>query len=282
MKPKRLFLIAGYDKDGIIDESLIHQVSSLSKLGDAILVMDSDCDETQLDKVKPFVIFASGNRHKEYDFGSYKRAYLYAKEHDLLKNYDYLYLVNDSVYGPLYDLQPYLEKMENSKKDAFGLVYNPHKKHPHIQSWFIGMTQKVFLSNWFDDFLVSVKEQQNKSAIYSLYEHGFTKKSKENNLSIYYIYSIKRRGIYNKVKYLYKKKLPFIKKNAFIRQKGSLGKQIMYVLNHTNPKLRKIILQNAKRVYGEKYIYWLLTKNPIKIIYRNLKHIFIKLFIEGI
>lgn len=282
MKPKRLFLIAGYDKDGIIDESLIHQVSSLSKLGDAILVMDSDCDETQLDKVKPFVIFASGERHQEYDFGSYKRAYLYAKEHDLLKNYDYLYLVNDSVYGPLYDLQPYLEKMENSKKDAFGLVYNPHKKHPHIQSWFIGMTQKVFLSNWFDDFLVSVKEQQNKSAICSLYEHGFTKKSKENNLSIYYIYSIKRHGIYNKVKYLYKKKLPFIKKTAFIRQKGSLGKQIMYVLNHTNPKLRKIILQNAKRVYGEKYIYWLLTKNPIKIIYRNLKHVFIKLFIEGI
>ena len=56
----------------------------------------------------------------------------------------------------------------------------------------------------------------------------------------------------------------------------------MYVLNHTNPKLRKIILQNAKRVYGEKYIYWLLTKNPIKIAYRNIRRLFIKLFIEGI
>ncbi len=282
MKPKRLFLIAGYDKDGIIDESLIHQVSSLSKLGDAILVMDSDCDETQLDKVKPFVIFASGNRHKEYDFGSYKRAYLYAKEHDLLKNYDYLYLVNDSVYGPLYDLQPYLEKMENSKKDAFGLVYNPHKKHPHIQSWFIGMTQKVFLSNWFDDFIKSVTKQENKAYICILYENGFTDKLIKNKLSFYCLYTIKGRGIYNRIKYLYKKKLPFMKKTAFYAKQGTLGTQVLYVMKSISPEIRYAILQNAKRVYGEKYIYWLLTKNPIKIAYRSIRRLFIKLFIEGI
>lgn len=282
MKPKRLFLIAGYDKDGIIDESLIHQVSSLSKLGDTILVMDSDCSESQLEKVKPFVIFASGERHQEYDFGSYKRAYLYAKERDLLKNYDYIYMVNDSVYGPLYDLQPYLEKMETSKKDAFGLVYNPHKKHPHIQSWFIGMTQTVFLSKWFDEFMSSITKQENKAFICILYENGFTERLIQNNLSIYCLYSIKGRGIYNRIKYLYKKKLPFMKKNAFIRQQGALGRQILYVLKAISKETSNKILKNAKRVYGKEHINWLLTKNPIKITYRNIRCLFIKLFIEGI
>lgn len=282
MKPKRLFLIAGYDKEGIIDESLIHQVSSLSKLGDTILVMDSDCTKSQLEKVKPFVIFASGERHQEYDFGSYKRAYLYAQKHDLLKNYDYLYLVNDSVYGPLYDLQPYLEKMESSQKDAFGLVYNPHKLHPHIQSWFIGMTQTVFLSDWFNDFIYSVTKQKNKSDICILYENGFTKHLIEKGLTFSCLYTIKGRGIYNRIKYLYKKKLPFIKKTAFYAKQGTLGTQVLHVMKHIDSETKSAILINAKRVYGEQYINWLLTKNPIKIAYRSIRRLFIKLFIEGI
>lgn len=281
-KPKRLFLVAGYDKAGIIDDAYIHQISALSKFGDVISVMDSDCSDAELSKIKPFVLFASGARHGEYDFGSYKRAYLYAAEKDILKKYDFLYLINNSVYGPLFDLAPYLQDMESKNTDAFGLVYNPHKKHPHIQSWFIGLRRTIFLSDWFDDFMRSITKQASKTAITAVYEQGFTEKLLENKSSIYCIYNVSGRGIYNEIKKLYRKKLPFMKKDAFPRRQGILGAQLLYVLNKLPTNLKNIILDNAKRTYGDEYINWLLTKNPIKIIYRNIHYALIKIFKEGI
>ena len=147
---KRLFLFAGYDADGIIDDSLILYVGALSKLGDVVLCMDSDCNKSQVAKLKPFVLYAAAQRHGEYDFGSYKRAYVWARDNLDLSKYDFVYMVNDSVYGPLFPLKPYFEKMESQNTDAFGLVKNTKASHPHIQSWFIGMRKSVFLSQWFD------------------------------------------------------------------------------------------------------------------------------------
>ena len=40
--PGRLFLFAGYDKDGIVDDALVYYVSALSKYGDVIVCMDND------------------------------------------------------------------------------------------------------------------------------------------------------------------------------------------------------------------------------------------------
>ena len=74
-KRKRLFLFAGYDKDGIVDESLLMYVSAVSKFGDVILCMDSDCPSKELKKLKNITLHTISTRHREYDFGSYKRAY---------------------------------------------------------------------------------------------------------------------------------------------------------------------------------------------------------------
>ena len=69
-KTKRLFLVAGFDLSGIIDESLILYVRELSKMGDVVLCMDCDCNKTQIAKLKPYVLHAIATRHGEYDFGS--------------------------------------------------------------------------------------------------------------------------------------------------------------------------------------------------------------------
>ena len=72
---KRLFLFAGYDKNGIIDDALLMYVSALNKLSDVIVCMDSDCTNDELQKLQNITIHAMAARHGEYDFGSYKRAY---------------------------------------------------------------------------------------------------------------------------------------------------------------------------------------------------------------
>ena len=279
---KRLFLFAGYDKNGIIDASLVMYITALSKLGDVVVCMDSDCPKSELNKLKKITIHAMATRHSEYDFGSYKRAYNWAQENLDITEYEFVYLVNDSVYGPLFDLNPYLNTMESQNLDAFGLVKNPHKRSPHIQSWFIGMRAPVFTSKWFNDLLQSVRHHDDKGMITALYEHGFTKRLIENNMSWDALYSAPGRSIYNRVKYFYKRKMPFIKKMAFSRHYGALGRQLLYVLNHIPKSVHTPIMDSANRVYGEQYVSKMLTHNQFIIMWRNIRYTIHKLRNEGL
>ncbi|MBQ3039344.1 MAG: hypothetical protein IJD41_02160 [Alphaproteobacteria bacterium] len=279
---KRLFLFAGYDKHGVIDDALIMYVRALNKLGDVVVCMDSDCTKDELQKLQGITLYAMATRHGEYDFGSYKRAYNWARENLDISSYDFVYMANDSMYGPLFDLAPYLEKLESENLDAFGMVKNPHRKSPHIQSWFIGMRKSVFMSEWFNDLLQSVRHHDDKGSVTILYEHGFTKRLIENNLSWDAPYAAPGRSIYNRVKYFYKRKMPFIKKLAFSRHGGALGRQLLYILNHVSPDISSAIMQNANRVYGNEYISKILTHNPFKIMWRNIKYTIYKLRTDGI
>ena len=270
MSVKRLFLFAGYDAHGVIDPSLVYYVKALSALGDVVLCMDSDCSPAELQKLSKYVLHADGTRHGEYDFGSYKRAYIWAYENLNLSDYDFVYMANDSVYGPLYPLQPALEDLESRNMDAFGMVCNPHRNHPHIQSWFIGMRPSVFNTKWFDAFIRRVRKLESKGLITREYEHGFTKAVAEHNLLWGCLLTVRNRGVYNQVRRLYRRGLPFIKKVAFIRHNGRLGRQILYVLNHINPDARRAIIAGATHTWGEEYITSLLTNNPFKIMVRSL------------
>lgn len=282
MTTKRLFLVAAYDAFGQIDASLIYYVRELSKLGDVILCMDSDCDEESVKKLSPNVVHAMAARHGEYDFGSYKRAYMYARAARMLPAYDIVYMLNDSVYGPLMDLRPTIEKMESQNWDAFGIVCNPHREHAHIQSWFIGCRTSVFTTHWFDRFMCGITKLPSKGQITRQYEQGFTKLVADHGLSWGCLYNIPGRGVYNRVKFLFKLGMPFMKKVAFSRRHGALGWQISYVLDRVTPEIKNAILENARRTWGDEYIHWLLTKNPFKILYRNIRHSINKVFVEGI
>jgi lipopolysaccharide biosynthesis protein len=274
----RLFLIAGYDKIGHVNSALVHMVRSFANYGDCIVVMDNDSNKSELSKLKPYCVYVNATRHGEYDFGSYKRAYLWAKNNLNLSDYDFVYMANDSVYGPLFDMHKYFEMMESGDNDAFGIVRKTGGKSEHIQSWFIGMRPSVFMSNWFDKFILSVTAQPTKGAVATIYENGFTEQLNKHNAKWDGMYHVYNRGIYNKVKKLYNQNMPFIKKLSFTRHNGSLGAQISYVLDKLPRELRDDIFNSACETYGSEYINWLLTKNPIKIFARYVKYIITRVF----
>lgn len=286
MQSKRLFIFAAYDpagdKVGIIDMSDVLYVKALAEIGDVIFYMDNDTTKDELDKVKPFVIFAGAQRAGEYDFGSYKRGYLMARAAGILQNYDFVYFVNSSVYAPLHPIRPLLEKLESQQTDAVGIVFNTNQKHPHIQSWFFGMRQNVFLSDWFTAFITGVTKLPGKGEVTRLYEHGFTRLLIEHNLSWTCAFNVKRHAVYNNIKQLFDQGLPFMKKVSFVRHHGSLGRQVLYILESIDSTLNAAILVNANRVYGESNVKQILTKNRFKIAYRRLRHSIYKIFIEGI
>ena len=48
---KRLFLFASYDKNNVIDDTVVHYIKHLSTLGDVIFVMDNYTPPSELKKI---------------------------------------------------------------------------------------------------------------------------------------------------------------------------------------------------------------------------------------
>jgi lipopolysaccharide biosynthesis protein len=275
---RRLFLFAAYDAAGQVGASLLWYMKALSENGDIIFVADSDFDGKQMELLEPYVLHAEATRHGEYDFGSYKRAFKWAQANCNMTSYDYVYMVNDSVYGPLYDIRPYLEKMESLGTEAFGLVHNPHRRTPHLQSWFIGMSGLVYSSQWFSDFIESVTAEGTKEDVCVKYETGFTELLVRHSIKTAALFYVSGKKIYNSVYRLYRQGLPFLKKAAIVRHNGCLGGKVSRILNCLEPQCRGAILSDADRVYGAGYMNGFLTGNPIVIAARYISYLWTKAF----
>ncbi len=169
---KRLFIFAGYDKFQRVDDTLLYYLNSLSALGDIVFNMDNDLPDDELAKITaiPHVLYAAAHRHGEYDFGSYKRGYIWARDNKILDKYDWVYLVNDSVFGPFVPLEPLIEKMENSGADFTGMLYFKHEVTECLQSWFLGLNKQIVQSDIFDNFISSITAQPDKHTVVFKYE----------------------------------------------------------------------------------------------------------------
>ncbi len=285
MSIRRLFLFAAYDAQGIIGPSLIFHVRSLSEYGDVVVVMDNDSNSQEICRLQPHAVHVEAERHGEYDFGSYKRAWIWSMEHLDMDGYDYCYLVNDSVLGPLEEIGPLLTEMEGLGTEAFGPVINNHRREPHIQSWFVGMGRKVFLSKWFGDFIISVTHQEDMSKIYSLYEIGLTGLMEKHGIKCGALFFLKGKSIYNSVRKIYMQGLPFIKKSAITRHNASLGAEVKYVLDQCRAsgsayknEAAEAVLEDCRRVYGEEYMDYFLSPSRMEMQKRYIIYLFNKVF----
>ncbi|MBD5389369.1 hypothetical protein HDR63_03900 [bacterium] len=281
---KRLFILAAYDPmgAGTVDAALMHHVRALAGHGDVIVTMDNDAPAAEQKKLRDAGAMATAaTRHGEYDFGSYKRGYLYARDHDLLKNYDVVYLVNDSVYGPMFDMAPLLQRMEGLNADVFGPAFKEHRHHPHVESWFMGLRPAIFTAPWFDQFMTSITKQADKGMVILLYEDGLANLIRAHGFRADGAYHVRGRGSYNQIRHLFRRGMPFMKKMSLRRKQGALGNQIRYVLEYADAPARDAVVAGMRRVYGDAYLSWLMTRNPVRILYRHIKHFVRKVFIEG-
>ena len=184
---KRLVIFAGYDEDNKIYDYVVYYIKELKKIADIIYVSDCDMLDSELEKISPYCIHIINGRHGEYDFGSYKRGYLYAYKKNILKDYNYLMLINDSVFGPFIDLENLVKNVEEKNTDVWGI--SKHLKdainEEHLQSYFISMKKKVYLSEEYYNFLTSVKKEEAKRKLVVNYEIGQSILFNDLGLSIF-------------------------------------------------------------------------------------------------
>ena len=79
----RSAVFAHYDRDNHIEPYVVHYLRELKKITDSIVfVSDSNLNNSELKKLDGIADKTIAERHGEYDFGSYKRGYLYLKNNE--------------------------------------------------------------------------------------------------------------------------------------------------------------------------------------------------------
>ena len=266
---KRLFLFAFFDPQGVVGEAVLRYLEALHVLGDTVLAGDCDLQPGEGHKFAPLVVSYTASRHGEYDFGSYKRAYQQAD----LSGYDVVYLVNDSVVGPLQPLEPYLQRMEALGTDAFGFALNPSRHGRHLQSWFIGLKPSVFRASWFSEFLAGVEAVGRKEDVCIRYENGLARLLEAHSATYAGLWELRGKAVYNAVGRLSRQRFPFLKRSAFTRHGGSLGAAVAKTLAKADPVMADAVISDLDRLYGEEYRRWFLSATPLRAFGRYLRYL---------
>jgi lipopolysaccharide biosynthesis protein len=271
---KRLFLFAFYDPQGVVGEAALRYLEALRPFGDVVMATDCDLLPGEVEKLAPLALSCQASRHGEYDFGSYKRAYLAAD----LTGYDVVYLVNDSVIGPLFPLEPYLLRMEALGTEAFGLAYNPSRHGRHLQSWFIGLRPSVFQASWFREFLAGVTAAGSKEEVCARYENGLARLLDAHSVPYAGLWELRGKSVYNAVGRLTREGFPFLKKSAFTRHGGSLGPAVAKALSKAEPAMAQAVIADMDRLYGEDYRRAFLSAGRLRAFGRYLGYLVRKRF----
>ena len=260
---KRLFIFAGYDKDCIVDATLLHYLRSLSELGDIIFTMDCNLPENEINKVKNIknVLSVTATNHGEYDFGSYKRGFKYAKKNNLLDQYDWVYFVNDSVYGPLFNIKSILEDLESRGVDLTGMTDFQNKPTPiQVQSWFVGISKRVANEQFLADFMENVTREVAKQLIVLKYEVGLSQTILKHGYKMSTFLSGQigevSHDMYQEPIEMLKRGIPFVKKAALEALNG-----LQFLYPYTSNKVVDDIYNHAIR-----------TKIPLVAINQNARY----------
>jgi hypothetical protein len=152
-----------------------HVIDHIGALIDAgvavVLVVNSDVEPSTLQLPTEFASRLHGCLAREnvgFDFAAWAHGYCLLEAGAVRRR---LYLVNDSIIGPL-DRTTYealLQRIRNSHADALGLTSNPDP-HPHLQSYYLVFNERLLHSPVCESFMRNVVNMPLKQNVIDCYE----------------------------------------------------------------------------------------------------------------
>lgn len=275
---KRVTIYATYNPKGIVDDYIIYFAKKLRQVSDKIIVVSNNkYKKDEKEKIASIVDCVYERDNAGYDVGALAYGINRLINENELELTDELILLNDSIFGPIYDLDGMFEEMEkkNPKVDFWGITKRGISKfdggdtvYPeHLQTYFYVIRNKMLHSADFAEYWGNIVEKVTdfRSAILN-YEFAFTKyfedrgylsgcycdcseyitENPDMNLSPYH---------YEMFDLVSNKKCPFIKRKLFTgdfventySDTLDLKRTMEYVENHTEYDVEviwKYILQN--------------------------------------
>ena len=209
---RRVCLYAGYDPNNKIQDYVVYMLKKLSMISDVYYMGNGNIPPDELFKLAPFTKMFYTSLHHQRDFGSWQRL-ISQIGWGKLSLYDELILCNDSVYGPLRNLEDIFMEMESRGYDFWSITAD-YAYNFHLHSYFMVFNNNVIKDKQFQYFWNCVphnSEIQNCSIVLTplLFERGFIGNS--------YIRSYRSENIMEQPqKMLDDFNLPFVKTKSFL------------------------------------------------------------------
>jgi rhamnosyltransferase len=181
---KRVLFFVHYNKYNLLSDYIIYLLQHIRKIYNRIVfISNSPISDDNISKIKIFYDKIIIRENKGFDFGAWKDA-LFEEGWEKLVQYDNLTLMNDTCFGPLFDLKEIYIKMEEKNIDFWGCTISPKGKknifsfnrvlNEHIQSYFLCFNKMIISSAVFQNFWHNVKYQNNVLKVINLYETQLT------------------------------------------------------------------------------------------------------------
>lgn len=176
---KRLLLYVHFNKYNRLSSHVIYQLTQLRPLFSKIVfISNSELASADFDKLRKEQLMDHfiQRQNSGFDFAAWHDGMVFIG-FDELKTYDSITTMNDTCFGPLWDMAPIYQKFEADQAvDFWGLTNNRATKafREHIQSYFISFQKPVINSSAFMNFWENVGEYQDVQEVIAHYETQVT------------------------------------------------------------------------------------------------------------
>lgn len=153
---RRICLFAGYDKSYKIQDYVVYMMHELSKISDVFYAGNGHIPPDELFKIAPYTKRLFTKEHQRRDFGSWH--YLIEQlGWDKLLQYDEVVFCNDSVYGPLFNLETIFMQMRRRGLDFWSVTADYEYKY-HLHRYFMVFNHDVIQNQSFQNFWQNIAQ----------------------------------------------------------------------------------------------------------------------------
>ncbi len=173
--PRRAIVFVHFDPHGRFDPHVHHALACYRPLADHMVVVSNAARQLPT-ALKPLVDGFLPRANVGYDFAAWRDGLATVTP----GAHDEVLCINDSVYGPLFDLRPALAAPRLADADLWGMVLSDQStsrskpRVPHVQSWFLGMRRRLLESDLWERFWRNVRPERDKRQTIERYEIGFS------------------------------------------------------------------------------------------------------------
>lgn len=180
----RACFFAHYDRDGIIDDYVVHYIRELKKVcNDIIFASASNVSKDEQEKLDGLIKTFINRENEGYDFGSWRDG-IKSIGFENLSQYTEIVLANDSCYGPVYDIEKMFAKMDQTNDlDAWSITTS-YQTSTYMQSYFLVLRKNVFQQEFFINFFKNIGDRKDKIDYIIEFELGFSKLIIQNKCKI--------------------------------------------------------------------------------------------------
>jgi rhamnosyltransferase len=174
-RPARAIVLAHFDPHGHFDPHVHHALAAYRRHAERLVVVSNSARRLPSDLARLVDSFVP-RANVGYDFAAWRDGLATFRAAD----HDEVICVNDSVYGPLFDLGPALADARVASADLWGMVLSDQNtsrsgpRVPHLQSWFLGMRRPLLEADAWGGFWHGLMTPATKREVVEQNEIGFS------------------------------------------------------------------------------------------------------------